>query len=76
MPRRPPKDPLQALAYHLAYEAGQKQFRLEHPELEKLFDELAESIARTAARDLFKKTYGEVYDHRLDKKPAKVERDQ
>ena len=37
MTRRPPKDPLLALAYHLAYEAGQRQFRIEHPELDHLF---------------------------------------
>jgi hypothetical protein len=37
MTRRPPKDPLLALAYHLAYEAGQRQFRLEYPELDHLF---------------------------------------
>ena len=37
MPRRPPKDPMLAFAYHLAFEAGQREFLREHPELKELF---------------------------------------
>ena len=37
MSRRPPKDPILAFAYHLAFEAGQRQFLREHPELKEMF---------------------------------------
>jgi len=40
MSRRPPKDPLLALAYHLAYEAGQREFLREHMELKELFRDI------------------------------------
>jgi hypothetical protein len=55
MSRRPPKDPILALAYHLAYEAGQREFLREHMELKELFrdidkkarrEELSSSISR------------------------------
>ena len=37
MSRQPPKDPILAFAYQLAFEAGQREFLREHPELRELF---------------------------------------
>jgi hypothetical protein len=47
MSRRPPKDPILAFAYHLAFEAGQREFLREHPELKELFrDDFKEARRR------------------------------
>ena len=46
MSRRPPKDPILALAYHLAYEAGQREFLREHMELKELFRDIDKKARR------------------------------
>jgi hypothetical protein len=37
MPRRPPKDPVLALAYQLAVEAAERDFKAAHPHLKEFF---------------------------------------
>ena len=38
MSRRPPKDPILALAYQLAVEAAERDFMAAHPHLKDLFN--------------------------------------